>query len=470
MPLSSSWRVAVTISLVLLAVLLRLGQLQHRALDNDEIAEARWSSLPFWEMIAQVKADVVHPPGDYIVQFVIDHRGPEWVRRLPSVIAGAASVGLTIALGTWWISWRAGAFAGLLLAVSPMHVFYSQQVRPYSCALFYILSSLVALELYAKTRKRAWAAAWFALVFLAGATLYFAGMIAASAGMVRLFLDRKDRLRPLWRLLPLIVIAWAVLYSPWFSVIRTAATRPSPNPPARLDWAWWTRHLQSLAAGSDRTWEPVSLGSWAFWSIVAVGTLLSIRVRMLRVPVFMFVAGTAIEIVLLQIHPHYPAVRYWMPSWIGAFFLAGSALDLFSRHWASAPLAAAIAVLFIGSAAIKIDEYYRGDRSDWREIAIYVHERIRPGDTLVVANPWVGRNFGYYWHDLPVVPNLKIERYSPNGGELIGPAWIVTGGCFPREAVRSAPLMKQFPRTELAEVRFLRPGKRMPTTEELCPE
>jgi len=467
----SPWLCAVVaISLVFLASLLRLGHLQRRALDNDEIAEVRWSSLPFPEMMTAVKADVVHPPGDYIVQFVIGRRGPEWVRRLPSVITGAASVGLMIVLGTWWISWRTGAFAGLLLAVSPIHVFYSQQVRPYSCALFYILSSLVALELYAKTQRRRWAAAWFALVFFAGGTLYFAGMIATSAGIVRIFLDRKDRLRPLWRLLPLIVIAWAALYSPWFSVIRTAATRPSPNPPAKLDWAWWTWHLQSLAAGSDRTWEPVSVASWAFWFIVAAGGLISIRVRLLRVAAFMFLGGAAIEIALLQIHPHYPAVRYLMPSWIFGFILAGAALDRFSRHWTSTPVAGAIPLLFVGCASVKIDEYYRGDRSDWLEIATYVHERIRPGDSLVVANPWVARNFGYYWHDLPVVPDLRIERYSPNGGELVGPAWIVTGGCFPREAVRVAPLMKRFPRTELAEVRFLRPGKRMPTTEELCPE
>src|SRR5712691_3557104 len=149
----SPWLCAVVaISIVFLASLLRLGHLQRRALDNDEIAEVRWSSLPFPQMMAAVKADVVHPPGDYIVQFVIGRRGPEWVRRLPSVIAGAASVGLIIVLGTWWSSWRTGAFAGLLLAVSPTHVFYSQQVRPYASALFYIVGSLVALELYAKTR------------------------------------------------------------------------------------------------------------------------------------------------------------------------------------------------------------------------------------------------------------------------------------------------------------------------------
>ena len=97
-------------------------------------------------------------------------------------------------------------------------------------------------------------------------------------------------------------------------------------------------------------------------------------------------------------------------------------------------------------------------------------DRIKPGQTLVVVNPWVTRNFGYYWHQLPPIPDLMIRRYSPDASVLVGPAWIVTGGCFPREAIRATPLMKQFPRTELAEVRYLRPGHRMPANEELCPE
>ena len=463
-------RVAATVAILLLAALLRFAHLHQRSLDNDEIAETRWSSLPFSEMVEAVRADMVHPPGDYFVQFVVGRIGPEWTRPLPSVLAGIASVALLIFLGTRWVSWRAGAFAGLLLAISPIHVFYSQEVRPYSLALFCILASLAALERFAETGRRRWAAGWFVLVFMAGGTLYFAGMIAALGGMARIFLDPDGRLEGLKRRLPLIIAAWALLYSPWFSVIRAAAGRPSPVARSPLNWEWWTWRLQSLAVGSDRTWEPVSLASWTFWSCVAAGCILSIRTRMLRVAAVMFLAGSALEIVLLQAHPHYPAVRYLMPSWIACFLLAGAALDFLSRSRYTAPAMATALLLVTGCSAIKLDEYLRGDRSDWREVAAYVHERIRPGDTLVAANPWVVRNFGYYWHELPPVPDLAIRRYEPGGKELTGPVWIVTGGCFPREAARAARLMKRFPHSELAEVRYLRPQQRMSMREELCPE
>ena len=470
MHVPQSWRTTAAIAILLLATLLRLGHLHQRSLDNDEIAEARWSSLPFSGMLDEVRRDVVHPPGDYLVQFVVGRVAPAWVRPLPSVIAGVASVALIMFLGTCWVSWRAGAFAGLLLTISPMHVFYSQEVRPYSSALFLILASLAALERFAATRRRRWALGWVTLVFLAGGTLYFAGMIAACSGIVRIFLDRTGALLALRRRLPIVVAAWALLYSPWFAVIRAAAGRPSPVPRSTLNWEWWRWRLQSLAAGCDRAWEPVSLASWIFWACVAAGLIFSVRLPLLRVAAFMFLVGTALEIVLLQAHPHYPAVRYLMPSWIGSFLLAGATLDILSRRLMTAPVAAACLMLIVGCSAIKIEEYFRGDRSDWREVAVYVHDRIKPGDTLVAANPWVVRNFGYYWHQLPRINDLTIRRYSPGGGEIVGPAWIVTGGCFPREAARAAPLMKQFPQSELAEVRYLRPQHRMPAHEELCPE
>ena len=221
-------------------------------------------------MLDEVRRDVVHPPVDYIVQFVAGRVGPQWVRSLPSIVAGTGSVAVMVFLGTCWVSWRAGAFAGLLLAISPIHVFYSQEARPYSLALFLILASLAALERNATTSKRRWAAGWFALVFLAGSTLYFAGMIAACAGIVRIYLDPGDRLCALKRRIVIIVLAWTLLYSPWFAVIREAARRPSPVARQALNWDWWTWRLQSLATGSDRTWEPVSLASWTFWSSVAI--------------------------------------------------------------------------------------------------------------------------------------------------------------------------------------------------------
>jgi hypothetical protein len=463
-------RIATTITIILLAVTLRLIHIRDRALDNDEVAETMWSSFEFDKMMSEVRRDAVHPPADYLVQFVVGRVGPEWVRRLPSVLTGTATVALLILLGTQWMSWRAGIAAGFLLAISPMHIFYSQQVRPYATALCWLIASLVALEWYARTRRTRWAVAWAAFVWLAGATLYFGGMVAAIGGFTRIFIDRRDVMRSLWRRLPLVIIVWTLLYAPWLQVIRNASRIASPAPPATFDWPWWEWRLQSLGAGSERTWEAVDLGSWAFWLLVVIGIVASVRVRLLRVAAVMFVFGSIAEVALLQIHPHYPAVRYLMPPWIAGFLLAGGAVVWLGRHFATRPVAIAAMITFAGFAAIRIDEYYRGDRSDWRAIAEYVHARIKPGDTLVVTSTWTIRNFGHYWHSLAPIDRLTIEVYAPAQRELAGPAWIVIGGCMKGDARRAAPLMATFPRTEQAEVRYLRPGQKMSMREPICPD
>lgn len=466
-----AWRIAASIAIVLLAALLRLGHLGDRALDNDEVAETTWASYSFDRMMAAVRHDAVHPPADYILQFVMGRMGAtEWVRRMPSVILGTATVALVIVLGTMWASWGAGAAAALLLAMSPVHVFYSQQIRPYATALCWVFVSLCALEYYARTQNKRWAWVWAGFVWLAGATLYFGGMVAAIGGITRIFLDRRGSLQWLWRRLPVVILIWVVLYAPWLQVIRTASRIPSPDAVAKYDWDWWEWRLQTFGTGSDRTWEAVSLGSWAYWLLVVVGIVASVRVRLFRVPAAMFVIGSLIVTLVLHIHPHYPAPRYYMPPWIASFLLAGAAVYWLSRHWAAAPVAVAAIITFAVHAGVKIDEYYRWDRADWREVAGYVHARIKPGDTLVVTSTWVIRNFGHYWHPLPPVPNLKIDFYKVSDREIAGPAWIVTGGCMPREAARAAPLMARWPRSEQAEVRYLRPGMKMSMREPICPD
>lgn len=463
-------RTVAAIAILLVALGLRLAHLRARSMENDEIAEATWSSMSFHSMMDAVRIDAVHPPADYVVQFVVSRLGPEWVRRLPGVLAGTATVGLVMLLASWWMSSHAGLAAGVLLAVSPIHVVYSQSIRPYSSALFYIVASLAALEWYGRTQRRGGAVAWFIFVFLAGATLYFAGMVAAATSIFRIFLDRRERFSRLWRHLPWIVVAWTILYAPWFPVIQHVAQSPSPGGREHLDWPWWQWRLQSLGSGNDHLWEPVILASWVFWGLTVAGVAISFRFRLLRVAAFMLVAGTAFEIALLQIHPHYPAVRYLMPSWLASFILCGAAIDILSRHWALRPLGMACLALFAAISCLRIEEDARLNRSDWRGVALYVHARVKPGDRVIATNNWALRNFGYYWDRLPPIPNVAYSRYSTDHVDLTGPVWIISGGCFPRDAIRPAGLMVRFPMTEQAEVRYLRPQHRLSAGQELCPE
>jgi mannosyltransferase len=456
--------------ITILALALRSYGVTRWSLNNDEIAEVRWASQSFGRMMQEVRNDLVHPPIDYMLQHVLWRAGvPEWQRRVPSVLFGTATAALLIFLGWQWFSPGAGLVAGFLLAVAPIHIRYSQEVRPYAFAVFLLVAALVALEQYARTSKRVWAVSWFVLVLLAGGTLYFAGMTAGVVSIVRIFMSRNDSLHALWRRLPLIFLGWVVLYAPWLGIILQVVRRNPIVAREKLTGAWWLYRLQAFGTG-DVPYTPVSLGSWFFWGAVAVGIVVSLRQRMLRVATLWFVGCLILSVIVLQLRPHYPSPRYLMPAVIGAFILAGASVATLWQWRVARPLAVAIVVLFVGYAAVTLDRYYSGTRSDWRGIAQFVYDRVKPGETVILANPWVVRNFGFYWQTFPKKETVFVERFESSHRDFVGPAWIVTGQCQIRPVLFPVGMMLESPMTEYSQVRYLRPGQRLSMTEEICPE
>jgi 4-amino-4-deoxy-L-arabinose transferase-like glycosyltransferase len=456
--------------ILLIALSLRLQKLTRISLTNDEVAEVTWAAMPFGAMLDRVAVDMVHPPLDYVVQFALGRAGaPEWARRLPSVLFGVATVALAIFLGRAWWGPLAGLLSGFFLAIAPLHIRFSQEIRPYSMALFFTAAAIAALEMYARRRRIAWAIVWFLAVFLAGFSFYFAGMTAGVVSLARIFIDRKETLANLWHQLPLIIAGWAALYAAWVPVAIRAVRNAPGFEPDILDWPWWRLRLQAFGAG-DIGENFTNLGTWAFWCAVVIGIVLSVRVRSLRLAVVWLAGCGAIEIIALHYRPHYSAVRHLMPAWPGAFILAGAGVAFLLRRAATAPIGATIAIVFSAYSGMAIAQYYRAGRPDWRHVAVFVHERMRPGDTIIVTNNWVERNLGYYWERMPRVPDTRAERFAISSTPRQGPIWIVSGQCTPRDNLKRIGIVRQFLATDIAEVRYVRPGQTLDVSEELCSE
>lgn len=455
---------------VILATGLRVGEIALWSLNNDEIAEVRWSSWSFHDMMDAVRFDAVHPPLDYLEQYVISHlHEREWVHRLPSVLFGSATVAVVILLGNLWFSRTAGLVAGFFLAIAPTHIRYSQEVRPYAMGVFFLCASLAALELFARQRQRRWAVAWFVLVYLAAMTLYFAGMLAGATSLFRILIARRDELNALWRRLPLIVVGWILLYAPWLAVVLQLAHKTPAARPETLNKIWWVFRAQTFGTG-DLHYEAVSAGSWALWICAGIGVWLMSRYQSLETPVFWFAAGTALEVIALQIHPHYSTPRYLMPSWPGAIILAGAGVAWLVEHPRARAFGIAAVFLFAAHAALTLQTYYRGDRTDWRAVARYVHDRARGDEPVIIANNWVERNFNWYFGRLEPRPDLHVIRFAASDESWKGPAWFVTGGCFPRAGLNSRNLMAYWPSTDEARAYYIRRGDTLPMKDELCPE
>jgi 4-amino-4-deoxy-L-arabinose transferase-like glycosyltransferase len=182
------WRLWAWLGLILtLASVLRLAQLGGQGLWSDECLTANWAGLPWGQIGAAVQADNNAPLFFYLekLSLALFGNGEAALRLLPALV-GIVTVGLIYWVGRTLLSARAGLLAAFLLAISPMHVYYSREGRNY--VLLGLLCLLVA-ALGDAVRVRPSPARVTALSLLCAAILYthpigafyVAGILAAVA-------------------------------------------------------------------------------------------------------------------------------------------------------------------------------------------------------------------------------------------------------------------------------------------------
>jgi uncharacterized membrane protein len=138
----------------------------------------------------------------WLTSLPIDPTSSTVLVRLPSVIAGTLLVPTTYALGRVMFGGGAGLVAALLVALSPVAIGYSQDVRPYSLLVLLAALSVLLLLLAERYggRRRWWAfaAALVATIYVSyfGLTLFLPALVPYGVWvLVRLWRERRDDLR-----------------------------------------------------------------------------------------------------------------------------------------------------------------------------------------------------------------------------------------------------------------------------------
>lgn len=124
--------------IILVAFVLRLICL-NQSLWLDEADNVVASGMfNFYDFLTKYTIGDYHPPGYFAILWIWTHifGFSEIIVRLPSVLFGVGAVVLTYLLGKNLFNKKVGIIAGLLLAVSPLGVYYSQEARMYSMAMF----------------------------------------------------------------------------------------------------------------------------------------------------------------------------------------------------------------------------------------------------------------------------------------------------------------------------------------------
>lgn len=140
-----SFVIAITL-LLIIALSLRLHHLAFDSLFMDEIRQVSYYKNSIIDIISNA-ASQQQPPLDYwIGHYVFKFSSSDYSARLPAAIFGAASVILLVFLCLEYCSWPIAFFAGLVMSLMPFHIYFSQDARPYSIAIFFFLSFIYTIN------------------------------------------------------------------------------------------------------------------------------------------------------------------------------------------------------------------------------------------------------------------------------------------------------------------------------------
>lgn len=389
-------------AIILLAFTLRLLGLTYKSLWIDE-ADSVYFAQHLWPALLFRLCDP-HPPGYYaLLKVFIDLAGnSELVVRLPSALAGGLSVAalarLCHELAEWlparWYSRRQFWLPAALLAVSPLHLWYSQEARMYALVAWLGLGA--AIFTVRLMRRWQWTAA---LGYLATASLaLFADQTALPIllGLNGLWLVTWRQRRPstlgywltLQALIALLIWLW-LRRAFYFTQLSTETFYPLTM--LQLTLAGWAEALGSavwvllgsgvllLTGGSLALWAKYPHGlrnllqlarseqSWA-WLIVSVylaGAVLAVVPRLYT-----------LKRLLLPLLPY------------ALFFVAWAVERLAARQrlqWGLLSFALALSLINI----------WLVPKAPWREAVAVIEAQIGPADVIWVDELAVPA-FDYY--------------------------------------------------------------------------
>lgn len=333
--------------------------------------------------------------------------------RFPSVLGAAVSSGLLIVLGRRLFDGPVALVSGVLLAVNPFVVKWSQQARGYTLLL---ALSLLAVVLLLRALERGSRRAWieYGVVFAAVFVWHpVAGLVLVPTHVLLLY-QRRDRFLPhgLLAAVPILVLA-----APWVAQIafRTSGedsgtawlTFPTVDTTGRavLDISGIAGVGVVLGIAGlislrriGRTDLAVWLGVWAatpFVVALVVSLLRPVfldRYLIVGAPAFALLGGFVLVSVTSRMRPVLLAV-----------VIVATGLALF--HWYSP----------------RDDGNWRGE--DWRSAVRLVQARRGPAAPVVVAPYWAHAAPEYYGADVDGVgsaPAIWVLTWSETGGDLTG--------------------------------------------------
>lgn len=220
-----AWRGWLPVVLVTLgAGALRLYHLTYLSLWLDEGGTIQMSRLAWLRVLGLQGAYDTHPPLYYAVVKLFSAVVPEVAAaRVLSFVTGTLTVPVLYALARVLVNRRAALAAATVLALAPLHIWFSQEGRMYAPVLLVVTLSYYALARHVVTLDSRWATAYGWLTLIALYADYSAAYaIAPQVLVIAWFVWARERQAAL---LVTRGIGAALAFAPWIpTMLQSFAT------------------------------------------------------------------------------------------------------------------------------------------------------------------------------------------------------------------------------------------------------
>ena len=436
---SVRWVVAITLAIVALAAVLRLGGITREPFWLDEIFAYDFTSGTVTQTLSAVARDV-HPPAYFLglLAWRSAFGSSEGLLRGYSTLWSIVSILLIGALASEAARSRtAFLVAALLAAVNPLDIYFAQETRMYAqAAALGALSSLLLLRylLRPTPERNAVGRRWLLLGYTVAAALlllthYIGITILLAQGLFALaFFAAHRRWKDVGRYC-LSAVAVAVVFLPWLLYVDRLRSGLYTSrilswiPPASLSTAWavYARDIFWGRPGLPSRWWPAAeLASAAILAVTA--GLLLVRARLRESDAgpspshgtgaaflaWMALAPAALALLISDLyHPvlYHPRFSELMVPPVIALIAVAATTS--ARRVAAITLIAAVVAVELGAAGLQYGYLEKAGMRGF--VKVWRHDG--PPEAVYFYPRWNRRVAHYYLHRrMPVPSRAELER------------------------------------------------------------
>ena len=430
------WDKPVLYASILIGALLRFFRLGHQSIWGDEALtlQVYTGGQDFAQVLSNIWQRAFHPPLYYLIAHYWYELGTsELMLRFPSAVFGVAAIPVIYLLTRRLFGSGTAAISALIVALSPFHVWYSQEARMYSLQALLILGSMFFFLRSWQTR-RPMDIALYGLTTVLGLFTHMATLsLVAAQGVFVLGAAVKDwRKNAFWigaqALILLAFVPWMLHFlalhgGSWIGFEREASL-------LHLGYGLYTFNvgyslgpsvsaLHYLSArGAIQSYLPaIVLSTLVFGTLAALGLVSAYRAN--RFGFWFILCHFSVPLVLITAVSFLPGLslnpRYLVVAIVPCWIILSLGVQVCARVRPALVIPAAAAVLI----ALSLHNHYFEPayaKQDMRAAVALVNENARPGDVIVISSIELGGPFIYYFkrHDVPYF------GYPPNAG-LVDP-------------------------------------------------